>query len=507
MTRRPAPSPCTSNPSPTARRWSRRYARSATGARRRPGGRPQRRRRVRRVAHRRPGDLLAYHPRRARRQAGAVLVDDERELVDAVGAVRQTAARHRRPRRRLVTAQAGPGPAALDDLRAPGVASRAVARTPRRGSRQLLPPLTYQATRSTRAAQARLAQVLPRWPPTRRRRWSRYALAEPDAIDLPAVAVGGAHGVPVVVGIGGPRGGAARHGVLAAASSASRSLPSPAALAAAVAALVAGCPRPARLAHAGSRNVTRRRRRARLPASTSTRPRSLVDRSASPRRHAGCARDRAAAQRGTRRTARPRSRSRCSTPPSCTRPRSAVSTSASAPRRSSTPPWTRWSRIGARRLPGRDDGARGDRPGRRRAPRPGVRPDRPGRARRHGCRSARRRRRPPAPLPRAEAAAMLDELAARALLDGWRGGPVARPRRVRRRCWPRSATCSPRNPGSTSRDQPAAAHRRADSSRSTRSITVRGRSAHARRRRHAVTPAAAMSTEGTVPWPEEVGQD
>ena len=81
------------------------------------------------------------------------------------------------------------------------------------------------------------------------------------------------------------------------------------------------------------------------------------------------------------------------------------------------------------------------------SPRPGVRP-----GRRCWAWAAWWPRRSPtspsrlAPLTAAEAAALPGELAGRALLDGFRGGPVARPRRARARCWPPSATCWPAAP-------------------------------------------------------------
>jgi acetate---CoA ligase (ADP-forming) len=178
--------------------------------------------------------------RAALRQAGAVLVDDERELVDAVTALSvlrlpPTAAAGVG----VVTAQAGPGLLHVDGLRGSGVAVPQLAAATRERLAELLPPLTYQANPvdtgrpgkefaevlSTVAADPAVDLV------------SAYALAEPDALDLPA-AVAAATPGPLVVGVGGPahqvepqRAALRRLGV--------PSLTSPAGLTVAVSALVA----------------------------------------------------------------------------------------------------------------------------------------------------------------------------------------------------------------------------------------------------------------------------
>jgi acyl-CoA synthetase (NDP forming) len=145
--------------------------------------------------------------RAALRQAGAVLVDDERALVDAV----RTLSRSRLPASPapgigLVTGQAGPGLLLADGLRSAGVDvpeldGRTVARI---GS--LLPPLTYQRNPvdTGRPDPATLPEVV--------RAVAAdgavdavglYALLEPDAYDLPS-SLPPSPGVPLVVVTGGP---------------------------------------------------------------------------------------------------------------------------------------------------------------------------------------------------------------------------------------------------------------------------------------------------------------
>ncbi|HWM01705.1 MAG TPA: acetate--CoA ligase family protein [Actinophytocola sp.] len=180
--------------------------------------------------------------RAALRAAGAVLVDNERELVDAVTAL--SALRLPplvEPGIGIVTAQAGPGLLHVDGLRGRGITVPALTTATRAALGTLLPPLTYQANPvdtgrpgpgfsevlTTVSADPGVELV------------SIYALAEPDALDLPGAvdaAVTGGVG-PVVVGLGGPpeqvaaqRQALRKLGVPAAAS--------PAALTTAVAALV-----------------------------------------------------------------------------------------------------------------------------------------------------------------------------------------------------------------------------------------------------------------------------
>ncbi|MGO8891674.1 MAG: acetate--CoA ligase family protein [Streptosporangiaceae bacterium] len=160
--------------------------------------------------------------RAALRAAGAVLVDDERQLVDAVTALSAlrlppaagpAAGPGVGPGVGIVTAQAGPGLLHVDGLRGRGVAVPPLTDATQAALRDLLPPLTYQANPvdtgrpgpgfgqvlATVAADPGVDLV------------SVYALAEPDALDLPAAAqaaaaqaaaAGGAG--PIVVGLGGP---------------------------------------------------------------------------------------------------------------------------------------------------------------------------------------------------------------------------------------------------------------------------------------------------------------
>jgi len=160
--------------------------------------------------------------RAALRQAGAVVVDDERELADAVtalSAVRLPAVRlpavrlpggrpaGGRPAVGVVTAQAGPGLLHVDGLRARGVPVPPLTAPTRRRLAGLLPPLTYQANPvdtgrpgpgfgdvlAAVAADPGVDLI------------SVYTLTEPDALDLPAVLAGAGNG-RFVVGLGGPAG-------------------------------------------------------------------------------------------------------------------------------------------------------------------------------------------------------------------------------------------------------------------------------------------------------------
>ena len=178
------------------------------------------------------------------RQAGAVIVDDERELVDAMtalSALRLPAAPIRpsgRPAVGIVTAQAGPGLLHVDGLRARGIDVPPLGAAAREQLARLLPPLTYQANPvDTGRPGAGFADVLAAVAADPGIELvSVYALAEPDALDLP-VAAARLAGFPLVVGLGGPAGDTAAtrdalrvFGVPA--------LASPSALTAAVSALV-----------------------------------------------------------------------------------------------------------------------------------------------------------------------------------------------------------------------------------------------------------------------------
>lgn len=79
-------------------------------------------------------------------QAGAVLVDDDRELVDAVGALALSRLpAHPDPGVALVTAQAGPGLLIMDQLRGHGVRLPPLSDVTREAVGRMLPPLTYQS--------------------------------------------------------------------------------------------------------------------------------------------------------------------------------------------------------------------------------------------------------------------------------------------------------------------------------------------------------------------------
>jgi acetyltransferase len=143
--------------------------------------------------------------RAALRQAGAVLVDDEQALADAVAAlslVRLPAARD--PGVGVVTAQAGAGLLHVEGLLERGVRVPAFGAAARARLAALLPPLTYQANpvdtgRPGETFPAVLAAVAadPGVDLV-----SLYVLAEPDALDLPqALATAGP--MPAVAATGG----------------------------------------------------------------------------------------------------------------------------------------------------------------------------------------------------------------------------------------------------------------------------------------------------------------
>lgn len=145
--------------------------------------------------------------RAALAQAGAVLVDDERELVDAVGALSVTRARPATdPGVGVVTAQAGPGLLLLDDLRGRRARVPELTAATQATLGTLLPPLTYQANPvDTGRPGPELGQVfhtVARDPQVDL--VAGYALHEPDAVDLVAAArEGRVPGIPVVLGVGG----------------------------------------------------------------------------------------------------------------------------------------------------------------------------------------------------------------------------------------------------------------------------------------------------------------
>jgi acetyltransferase len=145
--------------------------------------------------------------RAALAQAGAVLVDDERELVDAVGALAVTRARPAcDPGVGVVTAQAGPGLLLLDDLRGRRARVPELAGATREALASVLPPLTFQAnpvdTGRPGPELGRVFRAVAEDPEVGV--VAGYALHEPDAVDLVAAArAGRVPDVPVVLGVGG----------------------------------------------------------------------------------------------------------------------------------------------------------------------------------------------------------------------------------------------------------------------------------------------------------------
>lgn len=146
--------------------------------------------------------------RAALRQAGAVVVDDERELVDAVTVLSRTRlAPSADPGIGVITAQAGPGLLLVDRLRADGLRVPELAETTRARIAEVLPPLTYQrnpvdtgrpdagfATVLRAVAEDPAVDVL-----------VSYTLTEPDTVDLASVAqeAGLPGSVPAVMTVGG----------------------------------------------------------------------------------------------------------------------------------------------------------------------------------------------------------------------------------------------------------------------------------------------------------------
>ncbi|SNR75080.1 acetyltransferase [Haloechinothrix alba] len=147
--------------------------------------------------------------RAALRQAGAVLVDDDRELVDAL-----TALSHLRlepaadPGIGVITAQAGPGLLVEDRLRTDGLRIPELSTTTRSRIGEVLPPLTYQHNPvDTGRPGAGFGTVLrsvaddPAIDLV-----ATYMLTEPDAIDLVSAVqeAGLPERAPAVVTLGGP---------------------------------------------------------------------------------------------------------------------------------------------------------------------------------------------------------------------------------------------------------------------------------------------------------------
>jgi acyl-CoA synthetase (NDP forming) len=142
-------------------------------------------------------------------EAGAVVVDSEHQLVDALAVLSRTRLpASPAPGIGLVTAQAGPGLMILDELLAQNVRVPTLAERTQARLSDLLPPMTFQANPvdtgrpgatfdavlTTTAADPGIDAL------------AVYALAEPDAIDLAdAIRRSAVHSqLPVVLGVGGP---------------------------------------------------------------------------------------------------------------------------------------------------------------------------------------------------------------------------------------------------------------------------------------------------------------
>ncbi|WP_205856209.1 acetate--CoA ligase family protein, partial [Phytoactinopolyspora endophytica] len=146
--------------------------------------------------------------RAALRQAGAVLVDDEREMVDALTALSRVRLRpHPDPGLGIVTAQAGPGLLLADRAGTDGVRVPELAAATQAGLGELLPPLTYQRNpvdtgRPAETFHRVLGQVAA---DPGVDLIAVYALDEPDSVDVVAAAQDAGLGgeVPAVVAVGG----------------------------------------------------------------------------------------------------------------------------------------------------------------------------------------------------------------------------------------------------------------------------------------------------------------
>jgi acetyltransferase len=139
--------------------------------------------------------------------AGAVLVDDERQLVDAVGALSGVRlAANPMPGVAVVTAQAGPGLLLLDGLRGRRITIPELTESTREVLGALLPALTFQRNpvdtgRPGPGFGAVLAAV---GADPGVDLIAGYALDEPDAFDLRAAVARRDPTVPLVFGVGGP---------------------------------------------------------------------------------------------------------------------------------------------------------------------------------------------------------------------------------------------------------------------------------------------------------------
>ncbi|MEH0448404.1 acetate--CoA ligase family protein [Streptomyces sp. B21-102] len=145
--------------------------------------------------------------RTALRQAGAVLVDDERDLVDAVTALsRVRLPANPRPGIGLVTAQAGPGLLLTDDLRSHGIQVPPLVERTAKELRELLPALTYLNNPvDTGRPSPVLTQVVERVSEDPGIDVTAvYGLLEPTTVDLPAALAAARTATPLVAVVGGP---------------------------------------------------------------------------------------------------------------------------------------------------------------------------------------------------------------------------------------------------------------------------------------------------------------
>lgn len=145
--------------------------------------------------------------RAALRQAGAVLVDDERDLVEAVTALsRVRLPAHPRAGVGLVTAQAGPGLLLTDDLRSHGVQVPPLVERTVKELRELLPALTYQNNPvDTGRPSPTITQIVERVSEDPGIDVTAvYGLLEPTTVDLPAALAAARTATPLVAVVGGP---------------------------------------------------------------------------------------------------------------------------------------------------------------------------------------------------------------------------------------------------------------------------------------------------------------
>ncbi|WP_327138572.1 acetate--CoA ligase family protein (plasmid) [Streptomyces sp. NBC_01340] len=145
--------------------------------------------------------------RTALRQAGAVLVDDERDLVDAVTALSRIRLHaNARPGIGLVTAQAGPGLLLTDDLRSHGIQVPPLVERTVKELRELLPALTYLNNPvDTGRPSPALTQVVERVSEDPGIDVTAvYGLLEPTAVDLPAALTAARTATPLIAVVGGP---------------------------------------------------------------------------------------------------------------------------------------------------------------------------------------------------------------------------------------------------------------------------------------------------------------